>query len=190
LDPLSGKSGAPHNPFRDALNNAPKYVASNTLTEPLPWPNSTQLHGEIPAAVAELRKTPGNALHIMGSGTLIQALAPHGLIDEYLLTIHPVVLGTVCASPEQSIDHKRWSRTGKLTEPRYHRIVAAPSHAVCAGAAKPDRPQLCVTSGPGAAGIVAAPARIPAAGGNLPVISGLAVGNLAPSARTRATPSQ
>lgn len=81
-------------PFRDALNNAPKYVASTTLTDPLPWPNSTLLRGDIPAAVAELKKTPGNALHIMGSGTLIQALAPHGLIDEYLLCIHPVVLGT------------------------------------------------------------------------------------------------
>jgi dihydrofolate reductase len=81
-------------PFRDALNNAPKYVASNTLAEPLPWPNSTLLRGDIPAAVAELRTTPGNALRIMGSGALIQTLAPHGLIDEYLLCIHPVVLGT------------------------------------------------------------------------------------------------
>jgi hypothetical protein len=38
------------------------------------------------------------------------------------------------------------SRTGKLTEFRYHRVVAAPSHAVCANAAKPDHPRLCVTS--------------------------------------------
>ncbi|MGV9347665.1 dihydrofolate reductase family protein [Streptomyces spiralis] len=80
-------------PFRDALNNAPKYVVSNTLAEPLPWPNSTLLSGDIPAAVAELRKTPGNDLHIMGSGALIRSLAPLGLIDEYLLCIHPLVLG-------------------------------------------------------------------------------------------------
>jgi dihydrofolate reductase len=80
-------------PFRDALNNAPKYVVSNTLTEPLPWPNSTLLRGDIPAAVAELKKTPGNDLHIMGSGALIQSLSPLGLIDEYLLCIHPLVLG-------------------------------------------------------------------------------------------------
>ena len=81
-------------PFRDALNNAPKYIASNTLTEPLPWPNSTLLSGDIPAAVAELKQTQGSDLHIMGSGALIQSLAPHGLIDEYLLFIHPLVLGT------------------------------------------------------------------------------------------------
>ncbi|MDR3031678.1 MAG: dihydrofolate reductase family protein, partial [Kitasatospora sp.] len=80
-------------PFRDALNNAPKYVASTTLTEPLPWPNSTLLSGDIPAAVAELKKTPGNDLHIMGSGALIRSLSPFGLIDEYLLCIHPLVLG-------------------------------------------------------------------------------------------------
>lgn len=80
-------------PFRDALNNAPKYVTSNTFSEPLPWPNSTLLSGDIPAAVAELKKTPGDALHIMGSGALIRTLAPPGLIDEYLLCIHPIVLG-------------------------------------------------------------------------------------------------
>jgi dihydrofolate reductase len=81
-------------PFRDALNNAPKYVASNTLTEPLPWPNSTLLSGDVPGAVAEIKQTPGNDLHIMGSGALIRSLAPLGLIDEYLLCIHPLVLGS------------------------------------------------------------------------------------------------
>jgi dihydrofolate reductase len=80
-------------PFRDALNNAPKYVASNTLTEPLRWPNSTLLAGDVPAAVAELKRAPGEDLHAMGSGALIRSLAPLGLIDEYLLCIHPLVLG-------------------------------------------------------------------------------------------------
>jgi dihydrofolate reductase len=92
-DVLGHWNNTPDNPFRDALNNAPKYVVSNTLTEPLPWPNSTLLSGDIPAAVAELKRTPGNDLHIMGSGALIQSLSPLGLIDEYLLCIHPLVLG-------------------------------------------------------------------------------------------------
>jgi dihydrofolate reductase len=81
-------------PFRDALNNAPKYVASSTLTEPLPWPNSTLLAGDVPAAIAELKETPGPDLHIMGSGALIRSLSPLGLIDEYMLSIHPLVFGT------------------------------------------------------------------------------------------------
>ena len=80
-------------PFKDALNNAPKYVASNT-SEPLSWPNSTSLTGDVPKAVSELKKRPGGDLHIMGSGVLIQSLMPHGLIDEYMLLIHPLVLGS------------------------------------------------------------------------------------------------
>src|SRR5690242_16642672 len=39
-------------PFGSALLNASKYVASTTLPEPLPWPNSTLLHGNVPDAVA------------------------------------------------------------------------------------------------------------------------------------------
>jgi dihydrofolate reductase len=80
-------------PFKDALNNAPKYVASNT-SEPPSWPNSTPLAGDVPEAVSELKKRPGGDLHIMGSGVLIRSLMPHGLIDEYMLLIHPLVLGS------------------------------------------------------------------------------------------------
>ena len=80
-------------PFKDALNNAPKYVASHT-SEPLSWPNSTLVTGDVPKAVSDLKKKPGGDLHIMGSGVLIQSLMPHGLIDEYMLLIHPLVLGS------------------------------------------------------------------------------------------------
>lgn len=81
-------------PFKDALNTAPKYVASRTLREPLPWPNSTLLGGAAADAVAELKKEPGKDLQIMGSGALIRSLMPRRLIDEYLLMIHPRVLGS------------------------------------------------------------------------------------------------
>jgi dihydrofolate reductase len=80
-------------PFKDALNNAPKYVASATLTEPLPWPNSTLLRGDIAAAVAALKARTGAVLAVMGSGALIGSLMAANLIDEYLLMIHPLVLG-------------------------------------------------------------------------------------------------
>ena len=80
-------------PFKDMLNSAPKYVASTTLREPLPWPNSTLLGGDVAEAVAELRQQLGKDLIVMGSGELIQTLMRHGLIDEYLLLIHPLVLG-------------------------------------------------------------------------------------------------
>jgi dihydrofolate reductase len=80
-------------PFKDALNDAPKYVASNSSATRLEWPNSTLLHGDVPAAVDELKRQSGGNLVIMGSGELIGSLMAADLIDEYLLMIHPLVLG-------------------------------------------------------------------------------------------------
>lgn len=93
-DLLTHWNRLPDSPFAPALNNASKYVASTTLNEPLPWPNSTLLRGDVVDAVAALKAEAGGALGIMGSGALIQALLPHNLIDEYVLMIHPLVLGT------------------------------------------------------------------------------------------------
>jgi dihydrofolate reductase len=81
-------------PFKDALNSAAKYVASSNAETRLDWPNSTLLHGDIPAAVATLKEQSATNLVIMGSGRLIGSLMAADLIDEYLLMIHPVVLGT------------------------------------------------------------------------------------------------
>jgi dihydrofolate reductase len=82
------------NPFTELLNNTQKYVVSTTLTEPLPWINSTLMAGEAGQAVAELKQRPGKDLVVLGSGELVQSLMRHGLIDEYTLLIHPLVLGS------------------------------------------------------------------------------------------------
>ncbi len=81
------------NPFTDVLNNARKYVVSNTLQEPLPWMNSTLLRGDLAEAVAKLKQDLPNDLLILGSPTLVQSLMKHNLIDEYQITIAPLVLG-------------------------------------------------------------------------------------------------
>ncbi len=81
-------------PFKDALNDTDKYVASSNAATRLEWPNSTLLHGDVPAAVADLKQSSGTNLVIMGSGVLIGSLMAADLIDEYLLTIAPLVLGT------------------------------------------------------------------------------------------------
>lgn len=80
-------------PFKEGLNSAPKYVASTTLRAPAPWPNTTLLSGDVGEAVAALKRQPDNDLVIMGSGALIHTLMRHDLIDEYMLVIHPRVLG-------------------------------------------------------------------------------------------------
>jgi len=76
------------------LNNAQKYVASRTLKEPLPWMNSILLKGDVPETVSALKAQPGKDLVILGSGELIQTLMQHQLIDQYVLLIHPLILGT------------------------------------------------------------------------------------------------
>jgi dihydrofolate reductase len=82
------------NPYAAVLNSREKYVASTTLAEPLPWANSTLLSGDVPAAVAELRERPGKDIVVLGSGALAQTLKSHDLVDEYVLSIHPLVLGS------------------------------------------------------------------------------------------------
>src|SRR5258707_1145185 len=83
----------PDNPYTESLNKQQKYVASRTLTEPLPWQNSTLLPGDAAAAVAELKQEPGPDLLVLGSGELIQSLRQRALVDEYVLMIHPLILG-------------------------------------------------------------------------------------------------
>src|SRR5437870_13402566 len=82
------------NPFTEVLNNTQKYVASTTLSEPLPWSNSTLLKGDAAQAVARLKEEPGKDLVVLGSGELAQSLMRANLIDEYVLLIHPLVLGS------------------------------------------------------------------------------------------------
>ena len=82
------------NPYTEVLNNTQKYVASATLTEPLPWANSTLLAGDAAEAVAELKRRVEGDLTVLGSGELVQSLMRHDLVDEYLLMIHPLVLGS------------------------------------------------------------------------------------------------
>lgn len=82
------------NPFTEVLNNTPKYVASRTLKEPLAWSNSTLLKGNVPEALADLKAQPGKDFLVMGSGELVQTLMKHNVVDEYVLLIHPLILGS------------------------------------------------------------------------------------------------
>jgi len=81
------------NPFAAVLNNRQKYVASTTLEEPLSWNNSTLLQGDAMEAVARLKEQPDD-LGVLGSGELVRSLMRANLVDEYVLLIHPLVLGS------------------------------------------------------------------------------------------------
>jgi dihydrofolate reductase len=79
--------------FSNVLNSLPKHVASTTLDEPLAWSGSTLLKGEVAEAVAALKEEQVGNIVVLGSGQLARTLMEHDLVDEYGLTIHPLLLG-------------------------------------------------------------------------------------------------
>jgi dihydrofolate reductase len=80
------------NPIVGALNTRPKYVASNTLTEPQ-WADTTVLSGDVAAAIGELKAKPGGELQVHGSAKLVRWLLDNQLVDEISLLVCPVVVG-------------------------------------------------------------------------------------------------
>ena len=85
--------GRQDNPFSALLDATPKYVASRTLVEPLPWKNSILLAGEAAESVARLKRSAGPDLVVLGSGELVRSLLRHELVDELVLLVHPLLLG-------------------------------------------------------------------------------------------------
>jgi dihydrofolate reductase len=75
------------------INNATKYVASNTLTQHA-WKKTVFLKGNVADEITKLKQEEGPDLQVHGSATLIQTLMKHDLVDEFWLKIFPVTLGS------------------------------------------------------------------------------------------------
>lgn len=80
------------NQYTEMINSQRKYVASTTLGHDLAWNNSVLLEDDVATAVAALKRKD-EPLTVLGSGTLLQTLLAHDLVDEIMLLIHPLVLG-------------------------------------------------------------------------------------------------
>lgn len=78
--------------FADRMNSLPKFVVSTTL-QALEWNNSRRISGNVLEEVASLKQQLGGDILMYGSAGLMNALTPHGLIDEYRFWVHPVVVG-------------------------------------------------------------------------------------------------
>lgn len=75
------------------MNRATKIVFSRTLKK-VDWENCRLAAGDPAEEIAELKRQPGTAIAVAGGARFAQSLSKQGLIDEYNLTVHPVVLGT------------------------------------------------------------------------------------------------
>jgi dihydrofolate reductase len=80
-------------PVADAMNQIPKVVFSNSLTS-ADWAETEIATGDLAESVSRLkRERPGGYLLAQGGTRFARSLVETGLIDEYRLVVHPVVLG-------------------------------------------------------------------------------------------------
>jgi dihydrofolate reductase len=82
-----------HEEIWPGVNAATKYVVSDTPME-LTWNNSRLITGDVVAAIKELKAGEGSVLKVIGSGVFAQTLFKNDLVDEMLLMIFPITLGT------------------------------------------------------------------------------------------------
>jgi dihydrofolate reductase len=78
--------------YADVMNEIPKVVFSRTLTR-ADWPESQIASGDLADDIDRLKREPGGVILAHGGATFVDALIRDGLIDEYRLVIHPVVIG-------------------------------------------------------------------------------------------------
>jgi len=92
--------------FIDKMNNTPKVVISNTLTES-PWENAVVSGGDLAEIVNKLKAEPGGDLIAYGGGTLVRDLIAKGLLDELHLFVNPVAIGDGMPVFPRLDDHQR-----------------------------------------------------------------------------------
>ena len=84
---------APSSPIADGLNAATKYVATHR-PESLQWGPFEGLGPNLVESVRNLKAKDGRDLILWGSSTLTSTLLEHGLAEEVMLAVYPVLLGT------------------------------------------------------------------------------------------------
>jgi dihydrofolate reductase len=81
-------------PFGDAMNSIRKVVVSTTLKSGAAWRNSMIISRNVVDEVRKLKKGPGKNILMDGSSVLIHTLAENDLVDDYMLHVYPLVLGS------------------------------------------------------------------------------------------------
>ena len=84
---------APSSPMADGLNAATKYVATHR-PESLAWGPFEGIGPDIVEGIRRIKSQDGRDLILWGSSTLTSTLLEHGVADEVLMIVYPVLLGT------------------------------------------------------------------------------------------------
>jgi len=92
------QSGAA-DPWVVRMRSLPLTVVSNTLEEPLNWPNATLVRGDAVDVVARLKEASETPLRSHGSLSMNRALMAAGLVDRVQVTIFPVITGQTGDAP-------------------------------------------------------------------------------------------
>jgi dihydrofolate reductase len=90
--PTATTNGPVEASIAERLNTLPKVVFSRTLKK-VEWKNSRLAEGGIAEEILKMKQQPGKDIGIGGT-SIVSALAPLGLIDEYRILVVPVVLGS------------------------------------------------------------------------------------------------
>lgn len=130
-----------NSPIWTALHTKPKYVVSNTLTDPQ-WANTTILSSKIPTAVQELKAKPGRELQVHGSGVLGRWLLDRELVDEITLFTFPVVVGQGTRlfpdnGPDRALDLVSSQTTSGGITIQTYRLAGRPEYATSTADANP-----------------------------------------------------
>jgi dihydrofolate reductase len=91
---LMSNFAAEGEPGTDMLAGMPKIVFSNTLQEPLEWPNSQLVTGDAVQEVAKMKENGSVSMRTIGSLTLCRSLLAAGLADRFRVVVFPVVTGS------------------------------------------------------------------------------------------------
>lgn len=78
--------------YAEVMNQIPKVVFSTTLAS-ADWPESRIVGGDLAEEIGRLKREDGGLILAHGGVTFVNALIRAGLIDEYRLVVHPVVIG-------------------------------------------------------------------------------------------------
>lgn len=107
---------APRSPMSDSLNAARKYVVTHR-PESLQWGPFEGLGPDIAADVRRIKAQDGPDLVLWGSSTLTSTLLGHGLADEVVLAVYPVLLGTGKRLFAEGTPPRAFERIGTTTTP-------------------------------------------------------------------------